>query len=53
MAPVKSTGSFADISAARTDPVFNLNLRSGLPTAVSALEAKSTARHHLAFPTLI
>lgn len=53
MAPAKSIGSCADISAARTDPVFNLNLRSGLPTAVSALEPKSAARHHLAFPPLI
>lgn len=43
----------ADIGAARTDPVFNQNLRSGLSITVSALEPKSTGRHHLALPPLI
>lgn len=53
MATEKCIASCADIGAAGTDPVFNLNLRSELSTAMSALEPKSTARHHLAFPPLI
>lgn len=54
MAKEKCTRSTVLVSfAARTDPVFNHNLRSGLSITVSALEPKSTGRHHLAFPPLI
>lgn len=53
MAPVNVIESCADIRAAETDLVFNLNLRSELFTTAFTLEPKSTAHHHLAFPPLI